>query len=148
MYNCHGSIKDIKVELGPFELFDEKIDLMYYCRTYGYLRSFENIMDEIRQFLYTHPTETVILNIQSEYEYSLDYFWTIFPEQVVTPIIDAILAHSPESLSDDQRDLMEQAGLMPLFDMELSDNPDKDREVLGSFFAELMLRVPAFFTYY
>lgn len=56
LYENHGAYR------GP------NLDLLYYCTENGYVRSFEGVMDDIRDFLYAHPTETIILNMQSEYD--------------------------------------------------------------------------------
>ena len=111
LYNCHGSVKDIKVT---------DADLQYYCTENGYLRTLNNIMDDIEQFLRAHPTETVILNIQSEYEDRTGLYWEIVKKEDRELLKDAILNHSPESLPDYLIEYVDYMGIRHLIFDELS----------------------------
>ena len=53
------------------------LDCFYYCTERGNYRTFENVMSDIRRFLASHPTETVILNIKAEYDDGKRYNDTI-----------------------------------------------------------------------
>ena len=67
LFECHGSYRTIL-----------DVDLMYYClNDQGKFQYFDRVMDQVCSFLDVHPSETVILNMQVEYDDEKQYSSTV-----------------------------------------------------------------------
>ena len=92
LFQCHGGYQAMN------------LDGLYYCKEGGHLRSFEVVMEDIKQFLITHPTETVIVSMKAEYDDVKRYKKTITDD--IEKITKAVNNHTDDQLPDYLKDAL------------------------------------------
>lgn len=57
LFLCHGSYQKLNVD-----------GLYYCCKANGDVLTFEDVIEDVHDFLLAHPTETILINVKIEYE--------------------------------------------------------------------------------